>query len=137
MGTICLDPLQVREFIEIHSVNYNGDAYHLIGKNCNHFCEDICKKLTGSSIPKWVNRLARMVCNCILPDSLKINAVPHDSNSGAEDSEKRRLTGAFSCFSSISKCHRQLSTSSLFLRSPRRGTLSDTSQSSSVRLKKS
>jgi hypothetical protein len=32
----------------------------LIVKNCNHFCEDICYKLTGNSIPKWVNRLARI-----------------------------------------------------------------------------
>jgi hypothetical protein len=59
-GTTCLDPLQIREFMEIQSINYNGDTYHLISKNCNHFCEDICKRLTGNLIPKWVNRLARM-----------------------------------------------------------------------------
>ena len=39
-------------------MNYNGDMYHLIAKNCNHFCKDACYKLTGNSIPKWVNRLA-------------------------------------------------------------------------------
>ncbi|CAN6306127.1 unnamed protein product [Urochloa humidicola] len=139
MGTTCLDPLQIREFMEIQSVNYNGDTYHLISKNCNHFCEDICKKLTGNLIPKWVNRLARMgaVCNCILPESLKINAVCHDPDGQAEDSEKRRLTGAFSCFSSISLCQRHFSTSSLSLRSPAKGTSWDTKQSSSARLKKS
>lgn len=60
MGTTCLDPRQVREFVEVQSVNYNGDSYHLIVKNCNHFCEDIICKLTGNSIPKWVNRLARI-----------------------------------------------------------------------------
>ncbi|XP_064949278.1 deSI-like protein At4g17486 isoform X3 [Musa acuminata AAA Group] len=60
MGTTCLDPRQVREFVEVQSVNYNGDSYHLIVKNCNHFCEDIIYKLTGNSIPKWVNRLARI-----------------------------------------------------------------------------
>lgn len=60
MGTTSLDPLQIREFMERQSANYNGDAYHLIVKNCNHFCEDICYKLTGNSIPKWVNRLARI-----------------------------------------------------------------------------
>jgi len=139
MGTTCLDPLQVREFMEIQSVNYNGDTYHLISKNCNHFCEDICKRLTGNLIPKWVNRLARMgaVCNCILPESLKIDAVRHDPDSQAEDSEKRRLTGALSCFSSISLCQRHFSTSSLFLRSPAKGTSWDTKQSSSAQLKKS
>ncbi|XWS68173.1 hypothetical protein CRYUN_Cryun04dG0068500 [Craigia yunnanensis] len=60
MGTICLDPVQVREFMERQSASYNGDTYHLIIKNCNHFCEDICYKLTGNQIPKWVNRLARI-----------------------------------------------------------------------------
>lgn len=60
MGTTCLDPVQLREFMESQSANYNGDAYHLIFKNCNHFCEDICYKLTGKQIPKWVNRLARI-----------------------------------------------------------------------------
>lgn len=60
MGTTCLDPFQVREFMERLSANYNGDTYHLIVKNCNHFCEDICYKLTGNQIPKWVNRLANI-----------------------------------------------------------------------------
>ncbi|CAN6300395.1 unnamed protein product [Urochloa humidicola] len=77
------------------------------------------------------------VCNCILPESLKINAVCHDPDGQAEDSEKRRLTGAFSCFSSISLCQRHFSTSSLSLRSPAKGTSWDTKQSSSARLKKS
>lgn len=63
MGTTCLDPIQVREFMEHQSVHYNGDTYHLIVKNCNHFCKDICYKLTGNPIPKWVNRLARIGIN--------------------------------------------------------------------------
>lgn len=55
-----LDPLQVKEFMEIHSLNYNGDTFCLVGKNYNHFCEDICKRLTRNFIPRWVNRLATM-----------------------------------------------------------------------------
>lgn len=60
IGTTSLDPVEVREFMECESANYNGDTYHLIAKNCNHFCKDICYKLTGKSIPTWVNRLARL-----------------------------------------------------------------------------
>lgn len=60
MGTTYLDPIQVRDFMEHQSANYNGDSYNLITKNCNHFCEDICYKLTGNHIPKWVNWLARI-----------------------------------------------------------------------------
>uniref|UniRef100_A0A1D1ZGI8 UPF0326 protein At4g17486 n=1 Tax=Anthurium amnicola TaxID=1678845 RepID=A0A1D1ZGI8_9ARAE len=125
MGTTCLDPIQVREFMELHSLNYNGDTYHLIVKNCNHFCKDICYKLTGNKIPKWVNRLARIgsVCNCLLPESLQVSAVHHDPAYQNYDGEKRRLRSAFGCLSSISMQQRQLSPSSLFLRSPLKGCL--------------
>ncbi|PWZ56269.1 hypothetical protein Zm00014a_016204 [Zea mays] len=124
LGTTCLDPIQVRQFMELQSVNYNGDTYHLITKNCNHFCKDMCYKLTGNKIPKWVNRLARIgaICNCLLPESLKISPVGHDPNSQSEDSEKRRLRNPFSCFSSISS-HRQLPSSSPFPPSPVKGGL--------------
>ncbi|KAJ6843379.1 deSI-like protein [Iris pallida] len=125
MGTTCLDPMQVREFMELHSVNYNGDTYHLIVKNCNHFCKDMCHKLTGNSIPKWVNRLARIgsLCNCVLPKALKVSAVGQDPDWQAEDGEKRRLRSTFSCLSSISTRQKQISTSSIFLPSPLKGCL--------------
>ncbi|CAN0872687.1 DeSI-like protein At4g17486 [Linum grandiflorum] len=125
VGTTSLDPNQVREFMEQHAANYHGDTYHLIVKNCNHFCKDVCHKLTGRPIPKWVNRLAQIgsVCNFILPESLKIAAVEHDPNGEPYDNEKKRLRSAFSCLSSISMRQRQLSTSSLILQSPLRGCL--------------
>ncbi|WOL17631.1 hypothetical protein Cni_G26424 [Canna indica] len=126
MGTTSLDPLQVREFMEIQSARYYGDTYHLIMKNCNHFCKDICYKLTGNSIPKWVNRLARIgsLCNCILPEALKIDVVQHDPELQPEDCEKTKLRSSFTCLSSISMRQRQISTSSLLLTSPLRGCLS-------------
>ncbi|RVW50395.1 DeSI-like protein [Vitis vinifera] len=161
VGTTCLDPIQVREFMERHSASYNGDTYHLIVKNCNHFCKDICYKLTGRPIPKWepVSKIYPLsilygnlhyvhsmfwwvtcsitdllggneaitldcsICNCILPEALKISAVRHDPNYQEYDSEKRRLRSAFNCLSSISMRQRQLSTSSMFLHSPLKGCL--------------
>ncbi|KAK4770546.1 hypothetical protein SAY87_031078 [Trapa incisa] len=125
IGTTSLDPVQVRQFMEHQASSYNGDTYHLISKNCNHFCKDICYQLTGKPIPKWVNRLAKIgsICNCVLPESLKINAVQQDPNCQPCESEKRRLTSTLSCLSSISMRQKQISTSSLFLRSPLRGCL--------------
>ncbi|CAN6482195.1 unnamed protein product [Victoria cruziana] len=125
IGTTCLDPAQVREFMERHSVNYHGDTYHLIVKNCNHFCKDVCYRLTGKSIPKWVNRLARIgsLCNFLLPEGLKVSAVRHDPDYQNCDVEKRRLRTAFSCLSSISIRQRNLSASSPFLNSPFSGSL--------------
>ncbi|XAR61791.1 hypothetical protein NMG60_11016309 [Bertholletia excelsa] len=125
IGTTCLDAAQVREFMECHSANYNGDTYHLIVKNCNHFCEDICYKLTGKRIPKWVNRLAELgsMFNCVLPEALKNSAVSHDPCYEECDNEKRRLRTSFSCLSSISSRQKQLSTSSFLLQSPLKGCL--------------
>ncbi|KAF6149695.1 hypothetical protein GIB67_017428 [Kingdonia uniflora] len=112
IGTTRMNPVQVRGFMERHSTNYNGDTYHLISKNCNHFCRDICSKLTGNSIPKWVNRLAKIgsFCNCVLPEALKVCTVPHDAN---HHIEKRRLRSSFNCLSSISMRQKPL-----FLNSP-------------------
>ncbi|CAN6687585.1 unnamed protein product [Malus baccata var. baccata] len=116
---------EVREFMERQSAIYIGDSYHLIVKNCNHFCEDICYKLTGKRIPKWVNRLARIgsLCNCILPDALKTTTIPHDPNLEGCESEKKRLRSAFTCLSSMSMPQREVSMSSLFLHSHYKGCL--------------
>ncbi|KAH9758611.1 DUF862 domain-containing protein [Citrus sinensis] len=96
-----------------------------IGTTCLDPIQDICYKLTGKPIPKWVNRLAKIgsVCNCVLPEALKISAVRHDPNYQPIDSDKRRLRSAFSCLSSISMRQKQLSTSSLLLQSPLKGCL--------------
>ncbi|CAN1173107.1 DeSI-like protein At4g17486 [Linum perenne] len=119
MGTTTLDPKQVREFMEVQSGSYNGDMYHLIFKNCNHFSQDICYRLTGKSIPKWVNRLAKIgsVCNCVLPETLRDPSETHESSIQDDcESEKKRLRrSAFSSgFSSISISQTDVSISSLF-----------------------
>ncbi|PIN09281.1 hypothetical protein CDL12_18148 [Handroanthus impetiginosus] len=127
MGTTHLNYNQVREFMEHQAKNYYGDTYHLVYKNCNHFCDDICYKLTGKRLPKWVNRLARIgsFCNCILPESLKTTTVHHNANFQDSESEKKSLRSSISCFSSISmhQKEREVSISSLFLHSHYKGCL--------------
>lgn len=59
IGRTDLDPEKVRAFMEKLAEEYSGNTYHLITKNCNHFCNDVCVQLTRRSIPSWVNRLAR------------------------------------------------------------------------------
>ncbi|KAJ4913678.1 Uncharacterized protein Rs2_08299 [Raphanus sativus] len=63
---------EVGSVMEELADEYQGSKYHLITRNCNHFCNDVCLKLTQKSIPNWVNRLARLgfMCNCVLPASL-------------------------------------------------------------------
>ncbi|KAH7675357.1 PPPDE peptidase domain-containing protein [Dioscorea alata] len=103
MGMTSLNPNQVSEFMERQSLNYTGDTYHLITKNCNHFCKDICYKLTGNSIPKWVNRLARIgaICSNILPKALKVSAVRQIKDYESQEGEKQRLRPMFQRRSSI------------------------------------
>lgn len=60
IGTTDLNPKDVRVFMEKLAQEYSGNTYHLISKNCNHFCNDVSLKLTAKSIPRWVNRLARL-----------------------------------------------------------------------------
>ncbi|XP_047325470.1 deSI-like protein At4g17486 [Impatiens glandulifera] len=117
IGTTDWDAVQVRQFMERFSANYNGDTYHLIAKNCNHFCNDICQMLTRKSIPKWVNRLAKLgsMFNCMLPNALKVER--------GDPGEKTRLRTSFNCLSSISSRQRQLSKSSMLLQSPLKGCL--------------
>ncbi|KAJ3681817.1 hypothetical protein LUZ60_014390 [Juncus effusus] len=77
LGTTDMSRAEFRTFLENLSESYHGDTYHLIVKNCNHFTNDVCTRLVGRGIPRWVNRLAKLgsICTCVLPDSIKVNAV--------------------------------------------------------------
>nr|CAH67612.1 OSIGBa0106P14.2 [Oryza sativa] len=79
MGTTGMSRAEFRSFIEKLTVKYNGNSYHLISKNCNHFTDDVSKNLTGKPIPGWVNRLARVgsFFNYLLPKSIQVSAVRH------------------------------------------------------------
>lgn len=60
VGKTDMKPAEVRALMVELGQIYKGNAYNLFTKNCNHFCNDACIKLTGNSIPKWVNRLAKI-----------------------------------------------------------------------------
>ncbi|XP_039072049.1 deSI-like protein At4g17486 [Hibiscus syriacus] len=82
LGSTGMSCSEFRLFMEQLSYKYQGDTYHLIAKNCNHFTDDVCMQLTGKHIPGWVNRLARLgsFCNCLLPESIQVTAVRHPPN---------------------------------------------------------
>ncbi|KAI4379453.1 hypothetical protein MLD38_005748 [Melastoma candidum] len=77
LGKINMPPSEFRTFMEDMASEYHGDTYQLISKNCNHFTDDLSRRLTGRHIPGWVNRLARLgaFCSCLLPESLKVTSV--------------------------------------------------------------
>ncbi|KAK3014407.1 hypothetical protein RJ639_008835 [Escallonia herrerae] len=79
LGSTDMSRSEFRSFMEHLSSKFQGDTYHLIAKNCNHFTDEVCMRLTGKPIPGWVNRLARLgsFCNCLLPESIQITTVRH------------------------------------------------------------
>lgn len=93
IGSTELGPKDVREFMEKLAQEYAGNTYHLIQKNCNHFCNDVCVRLTGKSIPRWVNRLARLgfLCNCVLPTSLNETKVGQVSLDKIQEGESKKM----------------------------------------------
>ncbi|KAE8687508.1 DeSI-like protein [Hibiscus syriacus] len=91
LGRINMPSSEFRTFIKDVASEYHGDTYHLISKNCNHFTDDMAHRLTGKSIPGWVNRMARLgsFCSCLLPESLQVTKVKelpeyHDIEDGTE-----------------------------------------------------
>ncbi|KAL6584907.1 hypothetical protein OROMI_004196 [Orobanche minor] len=115
IGWTNMSPGQVRGVMEELAENYKGNAYNLINKNCNHFCNDACLKLSGNPIPNWVNRLARIgsLCHCIIPVNLNSIKVGHHK---IEDKvcqvEKKKLKSRSSNMFSNSSSNSSISSSS-------------------------
>ncbi|KAL7604557.1 hypothetical protein Lser_V15G17647 [Lactuca serriola] len=97
---------EVRRIMEDLAEDYKGISYNLITKNCNHFCNDVCVRLTGNSIPSWINRLARIgfLCNCIIPASISSIKVGIEDNKVHNEGEMKKLRSRSSRFTSSSSC---------------------------------
>ncbi|XP_021739444.1 deSI-like protein At4g17486 [Chenopodium quinoa] len=102
IGRTDLGAKEVRALMEKLSKEYFGNTYHLISKNCNHFCNDLCIRLTGKPIPSWVNRLARLglLCKCVLPAALDEAKVRHirAESKARSDVDKKKLRSQSSRF---------------------------------------
>ncbi|CAI9267392.1 unnamed protein product [Lactuca saligna] len=99
---------EIRRFMKELAQEYKGTSYNLITRNCNHFCNDACLRLTGNPIPSWVNRLARigLFCDCIIPASVrscKVGIEDNQSYNGDEMKKKLRSRSGRSTSSSRSR----------------------------------
>jgi hypothetical protein len=54
VGETELTPQEVQEVVQALGAQYRGNAYHLLERNCNHFSDELCYKLTGRHPPPWV-----------------------------------------------------------------------------------
>jgi hypothetical protein len=62
-------PSELEDVIAEASHAFQGTAYNLLTKNCNHFTSYLCEKLTGRPAPKWLNRAAGIgvALPCVVP----------------------------------------------------------------------
>jgi deubiquitinase DESI2 len=69
VGTTDLARAEVRALMAELAADFPGDAYNLVARNCNHFCDAACRRLVRARIPRWVNRLAKIgvVFTCVIP----------------------------------------------------------------------
>ncbi|CAH8839814.1 unnamed protein product [Trichobilharzia szidati] len=61
MGRTYLSKKAVERLLVSLADEFRGDAYHLLHFNCNHFTSQFVDLLCHGTLPKWVNRLARIV----------------------------------------------------------------------------
>lgn len=60
---------EIETTIKEVSEQFQGTAYNLLTKNCNHFTAYLCQKLTGRAGPTWLNRAASIgvAIPCVVP----------------------------------------------------------------------
>eukprot|EP01062_Namystynia_karyoxenos_P030896 TRINITY_DN22981_c0_g1_i1.p1 TRINITY_DN22981_c0_g1~~TRINITY_DN22981_c0_g1_i1.p1 ORF type:complete len:261 (+),score=72.06 TRINITY_DN22981_c0_g1_i1:89-871(+) len=64
LGETVLSEEQVRFLLRSMEPEWTAKTYNILGRNCNHFCEDFVRRLGAASrctytFPQWVNRAAR------------------------------------------------------------------------------
>nr|XP_010929119.1 deSI-like protein At4g17486 [Elaeis guineensis] len=93
IGRTDMGPREVRALMEELATDYTGNTYNLISKNCNHFCNETCLRLTNKPIPRWVNRLAKigLLLNCVLPVQVAAVRSRGEEARGRREGERRKL----------------------------------------------
>ncbi|KAK9103705.1 hypothetical protein Sjap_020959 [Stephania japonica] len=58
LGKTNLSIFKVNQILRELSREWPGDSYDLLARNCNHFCDELCERLSVPKLPAWVNRFA-------------------------------------------------------------------------------
>mmetsp|Transcript_33071 Transcript_33071/g.29309 ORF Transcript_33071/g.29309 Transcript_33071/m.29309 type:complete len:186 (-) Transcript_33071:34-591(-) len=72
--------------LEELKMDFQAKDYNVVRKNCNHFSEQLSRKLLDRGIPGYINRMAKMgsVCSCLIPkDMTNSDPVMSGNNGGA------------------------------------------------------
>ena len=87
---------EIESIIRDVSQKFQGTAYNLLTKNCNHFTSYLCEQLTSRSGPGWLNRAASIgvALPCVVPREW-IAPPDHDTADGElldEEEEDERAS---------------------------------------------
>lgn len=68
-GVTFATPAEIESIIRSASEDFPGQSYNLLTKNCNHFTQTLCERLTGRRGPSWLNRAAQIgvALPCVVP----------------------------------------------------------------------
>jgi hypothetical protein len=63
LGETSLRHKEIVQVLDDLKKEWSSDSYHLLTKNCNHFCDALVRRLVpGKKMPAYVNRGARLLC---------------------------------------------------------------------------
>ncbi|CAL6050239.1 PPPDE_putative peptidase domain-containing protein [Hexamita inflata] len=76
LGQTTKTPQEISQIIRNLSQNWQGRAYHITNKNCNHFTDALLNELNGEQLPAFVNRAAKIgnglgIYNCLNTDTVR------------------------------------------------------------------
>jgi hypothetical protein len=88
VGVLTKPVAEIRAILEQIALDYPGNSYHILNRNCNHFSDDLCRRLVGRGIPSYINRLAGLasLVKCWLPAAIHDSA-PQDPNLVDDDDD--------------------------------------------------
>lgn len=68
MGTTSTSLSGLIDIIEFAKKDWRSDEYHLLQRNCCHFCSELCTKLGVGEVPLWVMSLPNESARCLEPE---------------------------------------------------------------------
>ncbi len=77
---------------------FTGRSYHILKRNCNHFADELARRLLGTGIPGFINRLAYLgaTFECLLPMDRILGTVtvpePSDDLEASWDTTAHRIS---------------------------------------------
>ncbi|KAI9314391.1 PPPDE putative peptidase domain-containing protein [Dichotomocladium elegans] len=91
IGYTELPERSIQEILHDISREFGGTSYNLLTRNCNHFSEELCRRLTGKPIPGWINRAAKLgaMFPCVIPGEwIEPPEYESDGKYAGEDADK-------------------------------------------------